>query len=389
MKNNIVFVAIFLLVASMAISANIGPIQAQTDLEIDPRKTELEQKETQVEKEIKKEETQVEKEIKKEETQVEKQEIKESDEPKTEPKPVPRVSNPNSVLRIATIASDQIGRQLQNMDSVPEKIQDLYDQGLEDVESLKEAISDKDRSAAEKHFLSAMKNFRQITSMLTDRPLADEASVRAVPIPDLQSNYDRMEKYLTSLKAIAEKHNAEIDFTQIDELMILTQNQIDEGNFDEAKKNMNKLQRVILDINKMLREKATQKTAEKAQSFVQKYMKIIEKLISQARELGYPDEIIDKLEEEKDQLATIKDPRQIIKEIRNILSIKEQVDLSKFDRIESRVNQIEERIESVTDDSAKLELKEDLAKLKELIIEKNYDQAQKSLRDLTDKLKEF
>ncbi len=385
MKNKIAFFSIFLLIASMAISANISPIEAQTDRDIEPTQLEIKPIDKEVgdepEEPKKSADTKPEEPKKSADTKPEEPKKSADTKPQLEPK-----SNPNSVLRIAVTASQQIARQFDNMESVPDEARKLYEHGLEEIKLLRAAISEKDRKATEKHFLSAMKDFRQITGMLSDRPMAAAMSDRVAPKPDLQSNFDRMKKYLTSLKAIADRHNAEIDFTKIDQLMELTQNQIDD-NSDEAKKNLDKLQRIILDINKMLREKATQKNVEKAKSFVQKYMLILDKLISQAKELGYPDEVITKLEQEKEKLPTIEDPDQIINEIRNILSVKERVELSRVDMLQSRINQLEEKLENLTEHPDLEQLNRDLAEIKDLFKQKNYDQAQQQLRVLMDKIK--
>ena len=59
---------------------------------------------------------------------------------------------------------------------------------------------------------------------------------------------------------------------------------------------------------------------------------------------GVSDEIIEKLENAKENLHLQKILTEIIKEIRKIMSIKKQFELTKNDIIESRVLQVEKTI---------------------------------------------
>ena len=70
-------------------------------------------------------------------------------------------NDPSILLRIATQADKQILNQLDRSygDSIPSKIQTLYEKGHTSVESLKNSLSDNIEQARE-DFLTAMKSFK-------------------------------------------------------------------------------------------------------------------------------------------------------------------------------------------------------------------------------------
>ena len=78
--------------------------------------------------------------------------------------------------------------------------------------------------------------------------------------------------------------------------------------------------------------------------YAQKYLEQLDRLIEHAKKQGVSDEIIEKLETAKENLSSADNPAEIVKEIRKIMSIKDQFELTKNDRLESRVLQVEKII---------------------------------------------
>ncbi len=229
--------------------------------------------------------------------------------------------------------------------------------------------------------------------MISDRTTAESAMVdRVAERPDLTSALERTEKYFMNLKNIARTHGTDVDFSQLHDLFSLAKQQIREGSYDDAQKSINQIHRLIVDINSKLREAAQQKSSDRAKAFAQKYLDRLDSIIAEAEELGYPSDIIDKLKDAKTRLSESSDPRQIITEIKSILSIKQQFDLSKFERIISRADQIEEKIDALsTKDGINLD---EIDNARELILElrskvdnRNYDDAHSLLRTLMNALK--
>jgi len=299
----------------------------------------------------------------------------------------------DTLLRISSQAHEELRIQISRADNVTAEIEQLFQQGTDELAALKEAIRNEDTSAKREYFLATMHTFKKITSMISDLSSAESTTAAASVIPDYQSTLERMEKYILNLKTIAERHGADIDFTEINGLFDSTNQQIQKEQHDETKESIDQIKRKIGEINQMLREKAQQKIADRARIYAQQYVERIDKTIAEAEELEYSVEIIDKLKEAKGKLSESSEPNQIIIEIKKILSIKEQLDLSKFDRIISRVNQIEEKLDafSTTDSDPSIieEARALMLELRTYADEQNYDDAQSTLRVLMSMLKQL
>ena len=299
----------------------------------------------------------------------------------------------NSILRIATQAHEEIKIQLSRSDSIPADVEIMFKEGTSELDALKEAIRNEDPEAAKQHFLSAMNIFKKISHMASDRPTAEAAMTDAVSDrPDLKSALERTEKYFINLKNIARTHGTDVDFSQLDDLFNLAKQQIREENYTDAQNSIKEINRLIIDIKSKLREASQAKASDRAKQFAQAYLDRLDKMIAEAEDLDYPADVIEKLKAAKEKLSESSDPRQIIEEIKRILSIKDQLDLSKFDRIISRADQIEEKINELSSiaeaDSDQIEeARIILSELRANVDERNYENAQSLLRTLTDMVK--
>lgn len=299
----------------------------------------------------------------------------------------------NSILRIATQAHEEIKIQLSRSDSIPADVERMFKEGTSELDALKEAIRNEDSEAAKRHFLSAMNIFKKISQMASDRPSIEAAMTDAVSDrPDLKSALERTEKYFINLKNIARTHGTDVDFSQLDELFNLAKQQIREENYTDAQNSIKEINRLIIDIKSKLREASQAKASDRAKQFAQAYLDRLDKMIVEAEELGYPVDVIEKLKAAKEKLSESSDPRQIIEEIKRILSIKDQLDLSRFDRIISRADQIEEKIDILSAaegiDTNEIEnARSLLSELRTNVDNRNYDIAQSLLRTLTDTLR--
>jgi len=187
--------------------------------------------------------------------------------------------NDSSVLlRIATQADTEILNQLQNSygDSVPSDIQNLYDKGHAAVESLKNSLPD-DAEQAKENFLIAMKFFRQITNV-TSEPASEPKLTKSID-RDLHSELDRLHKYFQSLKTISQKHNAGIDFSEIEQLFVLAREKIDSGVIDEATKILHQLESLIHTKNQKIREHSSSSDSDRIIIFALKQLEKIQKIL--------------------------------------------------------------------------------------------------------------
>ena len=203
-------------------------------------------------------------------------------------------NDPNILLRIATQADKQILNQLDRSygDSIPSEIQTLYEKGHASVESLKNSLPDNIEQARE-DFLLAMKSFKQITRMISE-PVAESkiSTYTSESHRDSSSELDRLEKHIQNLKKISEKHNSEINFDEIDNLINEAHIQIDNGT-DNTSEIIDKLKNLIHSIKKEIRESASHGASDRIKQFVDRQLGGIEKKLTRALDAGADETQID------------------------------------------------------------------------------------------------
>ena len=298
-----------------------------------------------------------------------------------------------AILKIANRAQEQISNQIS--DDSSDKIKRLFEEGTQQVKSLEKSLRNDDVSAAKEHFLSAMKLFKEISRHLTtsvsDVSSQDEASSVRHTAKNPSNDLQRLQSYVDNLKTIAKKHNASINFSELDELFTKARQQISVHQFTQALDTIHEIKEIIVDVNKDLREKASKQESQRAKVYVQKYLEQLDRLIENAKKQGVSDEIIEKLESAKENLSSIDDPRQIIEEIRKIISLKDQFELTKNDRLESRILQVEKTLSRLSqvdrvDEEDLLDARDTLQNIKQNLNDGEFETANELLRDLAKQL---
>ena len=305
--------------------------------------------------------------------------------------------DPAFYLKIAKRAQEQIQNQISTDSS--DKVKRLFQEGTQQVNALEKSLGSDDVSSVKEHFLSAMKIFKQISRHLSasdtvsDVAPKSEISVKNTVI-DPSNHLDRLQAYVNSLKVISKKHNASIDFSELDELFSKARQQINDKQFTLVQETVHKIKENALEVKKELREKATKQESQRAKVYAQKYLEQLDRLIENAKKQGVSDEIIEKLETAKENLSSATNPNEIIEQIRKIMSIKDQFDLTKNDRLESRVLQVEKtlyrlsQIEGVNQDDL-VDAENTLLIIKQNLNDGESETANELLRDLAKKLVEI
>jgi len=310
---------------------------------------------------------------------------------------VSAVDDPAILLKIAKRAQEQIQNQISPDSS--DKVKRLFEEGTQKVNALEKSLRSDNVEEAKIHFLSAMKIFKEIfrhlatTDVASDIvPQVESATVRDT-VKDPSNDLQRLQVYVDSLKTIAKKHDAQIDFSVLDELFAKARQQISDHQFALALETLHEIKETIVEINKELREKASKQESQRANDYAQKYMEQLDRLIENAKKQGVSDEIIEKLEIAKQNLASADNPKKIVEEIRKIMSIKDQFELTKSDRLESRVLQVEKNLLRLSqvdgvdpDDIA--DARDILQSIKRHLAEGEFDAANDLLRDLAKQLQE-
>jgi len=303
-------------------------------------------------------------------------------------------NDPAILLKIAKRAQEQIHNQISNDSS--DKVKRLFEEGTQKVNALEKAIGSNDAESAKKYFLSAMKIFREISRQLTtsDTTPQTELASMSTTVRDPSNALQRLQGYVDSLKTIAKKHNASIDFSELDKLFTKARQQISDHQFALALETLHEIEEIIVKVKKELREEASKHESQRANAYAKKYLEQLDRLIEHAKKQGVADEIIEKLETAKVNLSSADNPREIIKEIRKIMSIKDQFELTKNDRLESRVLQVEKTLSRLSqidevDQGDLADARETLESIKRHLSEGESDAANDLLRNLVKQLQEI
>ncbi len=300
----------------------------------------------------------------------------------------------SALLKIAKRAQEQIHNQISADSS--DKVKKLFEEGTQQVNALEKALRSDDASSAKKYFLSAMKIFTEISRHLVTSDIAPQAetSSMSTQLRDPSNHLQRLQGYIDSLKTIAKKHNTSIDFSELDELFSKARQQISDHQFALALETLHEIKETIVEVNKQLREQASKQESQRANEYAQKYLEQLDRLIEHAKKQGVADEIIEKLETAKENLSSADNPRDIVKEIRKIMSIKDQFELTKNDRLESRVLQVEKTLSRLSqvdgvDQDDLADARDTLQNIKDHLYEGESDAANDLLRNLAKHLQEI
>jgi len=215
--------------------------------------------------------------------------------------------DPNILLKIALRAQKQIETQISNQ-QVSDEVKKLFEEGSAEVDSLRDSLENDDISSARNHFLSAMKTFKKIYQMILERPTIEAVTSVSNVEHNLSSDLERVIKFLSKLKTIAEKHDSGVDFSEIERLISITKSNIHDGNFDEAKKNIVQIKRLLSDIKTTLVAQANESKTARAKDFAQKHLDKLANFIEKIKKL----EGIDS--------SQIQEAERILSEAKNLLS---------------------------------------------------------------------
>ena len=205
-------------------------------------------------------------------------------------------NDPSILLRIAVQADKQIVNQLDRVyaDQIPNNLQILYDKGHGAVSSLDESLPN-DIEKAKQDFLLAMNSFMQISRIIS------QSSEKVVVVvvsdksnKDLNSEIDRLEKYVKTLETISKKYNThvECDFTKIYDLMQELRKQVNDLN--EVNLGIKKIKIILDSIKNDIRESALEQRSDFIKRFFDRLLDQVDKQLTKAQDDGIDQTQIDK-----------------------------------------------------------------------------------------------
>ena len=229
-------------------------------------------------------------------------------------------NDPSILLRIATQADKQIINQLDKKyeNKIPNNINILYDKGHTAVKSLDQSLSDNNIEKAKQDFLLAMNSFMQISRIISQ----SSEKVVAVTVSEksnqnLDSQLDRLEKYVKTLESISKKHieieKSKDKFTNAYSLIKEIRNQI--TNNENPIENINELKRLLESIKNEIRNQIAEKQSNSLRNFFEKLLVKIDQKLIEAKDQG------------RDQIEITR-ANELILEIKELLS-KNQINSAK------------------------------------------------------------
>ena len=302
-------------------------------------------------------------------------------------------TDPSILLKIAKHAQKQLENQI-NQDS-SDKTKQLFKDGAQQIKALEESLRNNETDLAKQHFLSAMRILKEVSQQLSiNRASQVEMTTLKATAEDPSADLLRMQNYVDNLKTIAKKYNTSVDFSELDDLFVTAKKQIIDRQFDDALQTISKIKQITVDFNNEIRSYASQQEQSRAKEYAQKYLEQLDRLIENAKSKGLSADIIQKLETARENLSSATNPHKIIKQIREIISIKEQFELTKNDRLESRVMQIEKILFKLSnsDKLSQVDLedaKKTLQTIKRHLSQGEFETANGLLRSLATLLEQF
>jgi len=301
-------------------------------------------------------------------------------------------NSPGILLTIAKRAENQIENQITNSS---DELKQLFEDGKDEVKALEESLATDDLDSAKKHFLASMKIFTEISRQLASQTTTQtQTTVTQNTVKNPTSDLLRMYGYVNNLKSIAKNQNSSVDFTQLDNLFLQARQQIGDNQYSEATDTIREIKDIIIDINNELRESASQQETNKAQSFAQRYITQIDRLIEHSQFIGKSEEIIQKLKSAKQALIAATTPAEVINEVRNVLFLQQQLELTEGKLLEMRIMQIENTIGNLTstnqiDPDSLNKINQALEEIKNQTSTNEFEEATESIRSLMTILQEF
>lgn len=265
----------------------------------------------------------------------------------------------DSFVNLANQARTQVKIQLDKMPSAPEEAKSLYALGDSETEQLITSVKKGDAVEAKKHFLAAMKAFRQITQIFSEpTPMAAKIATppqQVAPVPefDYGNALKRFEANINILKASASKNNLQIDFSRIDNLLQTTKSNLASGDMASLEKTFAELKSAGVELQTTIKNMVTERSSTRAVDFANKYIAKIDAVLSQAKDLGLSEEQITKLQKAKEELASGGNATQMVVKIKRVYQInldlldaKNQKILSEISKLESRLLLLEPKIDN-------------------------------------------
>jgi len=283
---------------------------------------------------------------------------------------VEAASDLDYMLKIAEKAKHYIKQNINEMESSNtqdwknrQAVLEIYDKSADEIDLLSTAINDGDVKSARELFISSMGKIKQISQMLNQ---IAETKAQDASLPDHSQIIKRYEMNYQKLQQISDKIGADIDFSEMKNLISLAKQNNEQGKNEQAKQTIDQIALKGLEIYKSLQSINQENKIIRAQALAEKYVDRINALIVQAKTSGLLD-YVKQLENSKTQLVSSNSTSQITKQIRIVITINndiqeinrnnlqqidvDEIQLSQKQRITSELTQLETKAKLLHSDA--------------------------------------
>jgi len=283
---------------------------------------------------------------------------------------VEAASDLDYMLKIAEKAKRYIKQNINEMESSNtqdwknrQAVLEIYDKSADEIDQLSTAINDGDVKSARELFISSMGKIKQISQMLNQ---IAETKAQDASLPDHSQIIKRYEMNYQKLQQISDKIGADIDFSEMKNLISLAKQNNEQGKNEQAKQTIGQIALKGLEIYKSLQSINQENKIIRAQALAEKYVDRINALIVQAKTSGLLD-YVKQLENSKTQLVSSNSTSQITKQIRIVITINndiqeinrnnlqqidvDEIQFSQKQRITSELSQLETKAKLLHSDA--------------------------------------
>jgi len=256
------------------------------------------------------------------------------------------------LIKITQNTEEHIKNDIDKLNNISQEVYDLFDQGSKETALLIQAAEKEDASSAKQHFISAMIAFKQASLAISENE--SQKTPQAVTY-DHSQTIMKYENNIKKLKLISAKLNADIDFEQIDQLLVLAKENISKGSIEQTKEVIGKISSEGKQIQKLLYEISEENRIHKAKQFVLKHTERINSLILQAKTFGL-DKTANVLAQSQVQLLQANTTGQIKQQFKIIIIHQQKVEQVKQTnqaellKLQALLVPLEKKAQKLTDD---------------------------------------
>jgi len=256
------------------------------------------------------------------------------------------------LVKITQNTKEHIKNDIDKLSNISQEIYDFYDKGTRETVLLIQAAEKEDAESTRQHFIDAMIAFKQASLAISQNE--SQKSTQTI-VSDHSPTIKKYETNIHKLKIISTKLNADVDFEQIDQLLVLAKANNAKGSLEQAKEVLDKIASEGKQIQKFLYEISEQNRILKAKQFVQKHAERINNLILQAKTFGL-DKTANDLKQSQIQLLQANTTSQIKQHFRIIIVHQEKVEQieetnqAEILRLQSLLIPLEKKAQRLADD---------------------------------------